>query len=445
MLSNLSDFEEAALNWDLERLYQDLGKAKKTFAPHKRRGLRETEKTHLRGLLCGYSPDEIAQKIQITKTSLSPTLSNTIYRYVETLMERPLNSLTNWRDVVEWLEEEYQKKSTDCSVVPWLPSIASFYGRETELLMLKRWIVTEGCHLIAILGMGGIGKSSLTVKLVHELKPQYDVVIWRSLSSRPPLSQLLSDLLTCLTPETTPSFSTVSESILALVNQLRSHRCLIVLDAVEFILESGKTAGSYCSGYQDYGELLKQIGQGNHGSCLILTSWEKPTDIALLEGKSSPVRSLPLTGLGEASRQILKEKELSSPEQWDKIIEPYRGHPLALKFVAAMIQELFQGDVLQFLKKYTLFLGDFEYLLYEQLNRLSPLEVKIVQWLARQDSSVTLDQLNNCLQLGGSHSSLLAALESLRRRSLVEKEIQNGTTVFTLLPMVRKIINSSTI
>ena len=43
-------FSEAALYWDLETLYKDLASAKgKHLTP--------TEKLHLRGLLCEYSPD----------------------------------------------------------------------------------------------------------------------------------------------------------------------------------------------------------------------------------------------------------------------------------------------------------------------------------------------------------------------------------------------------
>ena len=35
------------------------------------------------------------------------------------------------------------------------------WGREEELSILERWIVEENCHLLAVMGMAGIGKSSL--------------------------------------------------------------------------------------------------------------------------------------------------------------------------------------------------------------------------------------------------------------------------------------------
>jgi hypothetical protein len=56
-------FAEAATNWDLQKLYKDLAVAKGELAPHKKRELTQTEKKHLRGLLCRYSPAEMAKKL----------------------------------------------------------------------------------------------------------------------------------------------------------------------------------------------------------------------------------------------------------------------------------------------------------------------------------------------------------------------------------------------
>src|SRR5919202_1128610 len=97
-------FAQAATDWDLERLYTDLASAKQKVAPHKKKGLTEVEKLHLRGLLCGYSPAAIAAKLVKGVKGVEVDLCNTLYRYAETLTGRPLNTLENWRDIVEWLE-----------------------------------------------------------------------------------------------------------------------------------------------------------------------------------------------------------------------------------------------------------------------------------------------------------------------------------------------------
>jgi len=57
MASSNDRFREAARDWDLETLYTDLASAKgKRLTP--------TEKQHLRGLLCGYSPAEISETLR---------------------------------------------------------------------------------------------------------------------------------------------------------------------------------------------------------------------------------------------------------------------------------------------------------------------------------------------------------------------------------------------
>lgn len=51
-----ANFLEARHNWNLEKLYTDLAAAKG-------KGLTPVEKKFLRGLLCGYSPAEIAAQV----------------------------------------------------------------------------------------------------------------------------------------------------------------------------------------------------------------------------------------------------------------------------------------------------------------------------------------------------------------------------------------------
>ncbi|MCP2726918.1 hypothetical protein [Limnofasciculus baicalensis] len=77
----MTQFLQAADEWDLERLYQNLADAKRQFAPHKQRGLTPVEKLHLRGLLCGYNPEEIAEQLYNASAGVRVALSNTIYRF----------------------------------------------------------------------------------------------------------------------------------------------------------------------------------------------------------------------------------------------------------------------------------------------------------------------------------------------------------------------------
>ena len=97
MASIDKQFAEAAQNWDLETLYTDLASAKgKRLTP--------TEKLHLRGLLCGYSPTEIAEKLGKNLKGVETDLCATIYKYVKSLVDRRDRRIENWRNISEWLE-----------------------------------------------------------------------------------------------------------------------------------------------------------------------------------------------------------------------------------------------------------------------------------------------------------------------------------------------------
>lgn len=108
--------QQAANDWDLESLYKDLASAKQIVAPHKRKGLTVDEKPRLCGLLCGYSPAEIAPKLHIKPRGLEAYLCDSVYRYVEQLTKRPRNTVKNWRDIPEWLEEAGYKTQLSESV-----------------------------------------------------------------------------------------------------------------------------------------------------------------------------------------------------------------------------------------------------------------------------------------------------------------------------------------
>ncbi|MGB8688167.1 MAG: DNA-binding response regulator, partial [Microcoleus sp.] len=94
-------FTEAAKNWDLERLYQAFAEAKRQISPRSRRGLTETEKLYLRGLLSGCSPAEIARQLLQTSKSAEVYLCKTLYQYVKKIADVPNEPVGNWRNICD--------------------------------------------------------------------------------------------------------------------------------------------------------------------------------------------------------------------------------------------------------------------------------------------------------------------------------------------------------
>jgi len=303
--------------------------------------------------------------------------------------------------------------------------ISVFYGRAEECIQLQEWIVKDNCRLVAILGMGGIGKTALSMQLAQQAQDQFERIIWRSLRDAPSVEDLLADLLQFLNQsEQTDLPVDIAGRVQRLIQELRSTRCLILLDNAESVLRSGDCVGQYQAGYEGYGELLHHLGADRHQSCVILTSREKHKEIALLEGESLPIRSLQLKGLNvEEGRSICKLKGtlIGSEAEWQQLVERYDGNPLALKIVSTTIQELFDRDIAEFLQQGTVVFDDLGELLDQQFNRLSALEQTILYWLAIKREPTSLQGLEAAIAAPLSKRELLEAVKSLGRRSLIEK------------------------
>jgi hypothetical protein len=347
---------------------------------------------------------------------------------------------------LDW--EEVVDRHSDCggggSRQDWDESIdgSQFYGRVEELAQLGQWVGCDRCRLIILSGMGGIGKTLLSVKFAEQLESQFEFVLRRSLRRAPSLSELLHECNTVLgQPPATPP----NDPLGHLLDTLRQYRCLLILDDVETILCSGQLAGQYQLNYQDYHDLFRRLGQESHQSCVVVITREKLRELTSLTGHNLPVRDFQLGGLDlNAAKQVLAIKgfDISARGTHD-FIQLYRGHPLALKLMANTIREIFGGHIDEFLSQSTLVLGDImPGIFYQQLQRLSESESIIINWIALANRPITLRQLRQYLRFSAlSTSQIVAALESLKRRSLLEVIPSDvGSLCFSLEPVLIKYI-----
>lgn len=457
------EFVEARSNWELEKLYIDLASAKgKALTP--------VEKKFLRGLLCGFSPAEIANTVYKSKSSSTVRvyLSNGLYKYIEEMLSLQSGTsvkVKNWSRVTQLLERAGYKKtwlqlttSLSHPVITTLKpettqialmetaqqqdwgeamDVSVFYGRETEIAQIQSWIIQERCRMVVLLGMGGIGKSALSVKLAVQIQEDFEFIIWRSLVLAPTLQVLLGQLIRFLSssPQTKIE-DTIEGRISQLIDYLRSSRCLIVIDAVDAILSDNADLTSidnstyipqiqYRPGYEDYGELIRRLGESQHQSCVLITSREKPQAIAALSGDILPVRALKLSGLNYAdSLQILKVKGFSNIKEDESklLIDWYAGNPLFLKLVATTIKELFSSSVYEFIEQGTVVFGEIRAVLDEQFQRLSHLEKQVMYWLALNQDFLSVRKLQRDILPKVSQRLILEAIELLQRRSLIERQ-----------------------
>ncbi|MBD2036198.1 pentapeptide repeat-containing protein [Leptolyngbya sp. FACHB-321] len=326
-----------------------------------------------------------------------------------------------------------------------------FYGHEADLAQLWQWIVSERCRVIGLLGMGGIGKSTLAVKAALQMQAEFEIVMWRSLANAPPLDELLSSLLRFLMPlygEDPIIPTTLDQQLSKLMQYLRSRRCLLLLDNAETILHR-EQAGQWRSGYEGYGQWLRTIGETSHLSCLLLTSREKPREMALMEDErvvrttgQRACASLLLGGLSpDDGRAIMRQKGAftGSEAEWQTLIHHYGGNPLALKLVAAATQDLFNGsitEVLPYLSQGVAVFEDICDLLDRQFNRLSEAEQKTLCWFAILREPVPIADIRANVVDSVAQQSVPNLINSLLRRSLIEKT--DG--LFFLQPVVMEYV-----
>lgn len=320
------------------------------------------------------------------------------------------------------------------------PEIFNFYDRTPQLSTLETWILQDKSRLIALLGINGIGKTTLALRLIEQIKTNFDYVIYRSLRFSPTLNTTLSNLLQILSDKTDIPHN-IETQISQLFDNLRKSRCLIILDDVQMLFSNSQLAGQYKTGYEDYQLFFKLIAEVCHKSSLILISWEKPREIAKLEKANNSVHSLALGSLGIAAKAILKQQNLSDEDVWETLIHTYQGNPLWLELTTTIIQDLFGGRVSEFLQCDTAILSEsLQAQLDQQFQRLTQQELAIMIQLAKENEFVSLQQIINTVQL--SISDLLNAMQSLGMRLLLDAEEQGKTTFFSLNLVMRQYVKN---
>ncbi|MEH2181933.1 NB-ARC domain-containing protein [Nostoc sp.] len=360
---------------------------------------------------------------KVTKNNLQGVLKRTAQRQQNintssTLNFQPFTNYTNWGEAID---------------------VSQFYGRTTELETLSQWIVRDRARVVTLLGMGGMGKTALSVKLAEQLQGEFEYVIWRSLRHAPFFHDKVKEYIKIFSDQQVTILPACPyEQITCLIDYLRKYRCLLILDNFDTLLEQGKGTGCYREGYEPYGELLWRLGETGHQSSVLLTSREKPPEVAALEGDGLPVRTLALSGLEVAAGQtILKLKGLSgSEDETRQLVECYGGNPLALKIAATSIRDLHEGNIACFFAEGTTVFHGIGNLLEQQFKRLSTSEQLVMYWLAINRGKLSSTELQTAFTPILPKPKLISVLESLRWRSLIE----SNTGGFTQQPVVMEYV-----
>jgi hypothetical protein len=312
------------------------------------------------------------------------------------------------------------------------PKITYFYDRTTELNTLSHWLIDQNTRLTSVLGLSGIGKTTLVKQFVDLNLQHFDIIIWKNLKLSPSLDSILTEILTRINPDSVLADNKLTQ----ILNLFRDQKCLIILDDVQELFIKEKLAGQYKSEYRDYQTFLTMITETEHKSSLILISQEKCQEMISLDEELYPVQCLELEGLD--SIEILKNYGLQDQESWSTLIQLYDGNPVCLKDIAGLIKKIFSGKVSEFLKENSLILTEsIQSRLSQLFERLSPIEQQIIIELSQDNHPVSREDLRERLSL--SSMDLINGLDSLMRRYLI-KIIESDQVLFGLSFIIREYI-----
>lgn len=316
-----------------------------------------------------------------------------------------------------------------------MPAIEVFHGRSVELVQLQGWLLQDQCRFVSILGLGGIGKTTLAAATAKAVAPAFDGVIWRSLLNAPPVEEMIHDWLQTLSQYTLDVMpESLDAGLRLLLDYLRQQRCLLILDNGESLFKPSppetQSVGYMRPEYAGYAQLFERLAASEHKSCLLLTSREQPNALIRVGRENHAVRQMQLGGLDlQAGSAILHGSGLStSAQDAALLVKQYSGNPLALQIVANTITDLFDGDVAYFQRQGGLVFDGIRAVLDQQYERLSNLEREILIWLAIEREAISAQELRQNFVESVSMAGFLGALGALQARSLLERT-ESGLTL----------------
>lgn len=327
-----------------------------------------------------------------------------------------------------------------------LPALSHpLLGREKEHATIVTLFYTESIRLITLLGVGGIGKSSLALTVAHYLLPAFpDGIYFIDLSPISDHQYVVSAICTVL------GVSESKEATLqqTLVKRLQPAKILLLLDNLEHLLESANWIS----------QLLQQCPHLK----LLITSREPlqirgehqypldPLDLPAPDGSPQKLQNSPAVQLFLQKAQAILPDFIPNQTQWLTIAKLCRhldGLPLAIELAAVWIKILSPEQILNRLENRFQFLRSsgrdlparqqtLEASIDWSFHLLNSQEQNLFIQLAIFNGGFSLEDAELICQQ--PTNQLLSLLFSLANKSLLRQQLSSGNTRFSMLESIHQ-------
>ncbi|MEH2421446.1 MAG: tetratricopeptide repeat protein, partial [Nostoc sp.] len=303
------------------------------------------------------------QKVNRIRHDLAIETDTTVKFKLEHQLPEEETQLARFEDELDKIEAELRSplQTTTTTqkrlvVNPAIPSVPVWKGRDELLQQLQAKLLQleNPPKVLALIGQGGIGKTSLAVKLLEALAVNlqsrnltdcpYECVIYFKAQEGTSFDDVAEFLLIeGLGIQTADTLKTADEKIAKIIQGLAQTRTLVVLDNLESILQPANHPQAGRAISPDWGKLLNALVYQQHQSQTLLTSREVPADLADIryegaEPDSELVYIERISGVATvAGVEILRQRQLKDSVadlQWmSKRVE---GHVFLLTQLAAI-------------------------------------------------------------------------------------------------------------